>query len=216
MAGTRLRGSHIGSEADAVVFSFQAVKNLPTADSGMIHFKGAEDDQRARKLSWLGISKDTYSRTEAPGTYKWMYDVEEVGFKYHGNSIMAAIGMVQLKWLDQDNAYRRQLAAWYRENLRGHDSIRIVDVAPGCESSTHLFQVRVARRDAMMVALNGHQVYPGVHYRDNTQYGMYSYAANTCPNAALASEEVISLPLHLNLTKNDVDVISSLLIRYAE
>ncbi len=216
MAGTRVGGRQVGPEPEAVVFSFQAVKNLPTADSGMICFKDAEDDDRARKLSWLGISKDTYSRTAAPGAYKWMYDVEEVGFKYHGNSIMASIGLVQLKWLDQDNSYRRQLASWYRARLEGHPCIRLVEAAPGCESSTHLFQVRVARRDAVMLALNGHQVYPGVHYRDNIDYRMYSDAAGTCPNAARASREVISLPLHMGLTCADVNMIADLLIRYSE
>lgn len=215
MAGTRVGGRQVGPDPDAVVFSFQAVKNLPTADSGMICFKDQEDDDRARKLSWLGINKDTYTRTVGDGAYKWMYDVEEVGFKYHGNSIMASIGLVQLKWLDQDNAYRRQIAAWYRTGLARQKSIRIVGVAPGCESATHLLQVRVQNRDAVMLALNEHKVYPGVHYRDNTEYRMYSHGAGTCPNAARASAEIISLPLHMSMTRSDVDMISELLIRYA-
>ena len=50
-----------------------------------------------RKLTWMGINKDTYSRTVGAGNYKWMYDVEHIGFKYHGNSIMAAIGLAQIK-----------------------------------------------------------------------------------------------------------------------
>jgi len=216
MAGTRMNGQHVGADADATVFSFQAVKNLPTADAGMICFKNQEDDDRVRKLSWLGINRDTYTRTVTHGAYKWMYDVEEVGFKYHGNSIMASIGLVQLKWLDQDNSYRRQIASWYRANLAGHDSIRLVEIAPGCESATHLFQIRVEDRDAMMLALNEHHIYPGVHYRDNTEYRMYSYALGTCPSAARASGEIISLPLHMNLTRTDIDMISDLLLRYAK
>lgn len=216
MAGTRLNGKHVGKEADSVVFSFQAVKNLPTADSGMICFKNQEDDERVRKLTWLGINKDTFARTAAQGAYKWMYDVEELGYKYHGNSIMAAMGLVQLKYLDQDNAYRRQLAAWYRQNLAGQNKISIIDVTPGCESSTHLLQVRVKDRDALMLALNEHQIYPGVHYRDNTEYALYSFGAGTCPKAAKASQEILSLPMHLGLTRADVDTVCELLIRYAK
>lgn len=216
MAGTRINGRHVGPEADVTVYSFQAVKNLPTADSGMICFRDAEDDERARKLTWLGINKDTYARTAAQGAYKWMYDVEEVGYKYHGNSIMASLALVSLKYLDQDNAYRRQLAKWYRQNLRGHSAVSIVDVAPECESSTHLLQIRVNDRDALMLALNEHQVYPGVHYRDNTEYRMYEYAKGTCPHATKASEEIISLPMHLGISKADVDLVSELVIRYAK
>ncbi|AIN57270.1 DegT/DnrJ/EryC1/StrS family aminotransferase [Pseudomonas soli] len=216
MSGSRLNGKHVGVDADVTVFSFQAVKNLPTADSGMICFKEKEDDDRVRKLTWLGINKDTYARTAAQGAYKWMYDVEELGYKYHGNSIMAAIGLVQLKYLDQDNAYRRQLASWYRENLANQPAIRIVDVAPGCESSTHLLQVRVSNRDELMVALNENQVYPGVHYRDNTEYGLYSFGEGTCPQAAQASREILSMPMHMGLTRADVDTVCDLLIRYAK
>jgi dTDP-4-amino-4,6-dideoxygalactose transaminase len=216
MAGTRLNGKHVGHEADAVVYSFQAVKNLPTADSGMICFRDKEDDERVRKLTWLGINKDTYSRTIAQGAYKWMYDVEEVGYKYHGNSIMAAIGLVSLKYLDQDNAYRRQLAQWYRNSFAGHENVRTVPVAPRCESATHLFQVLVKNRDSLMLTLHEHQVYPGVHYRDNTEYRMYAYAKGSCPNAAAASNEIISLPMHMGLTKTDIDMISELILKYAQ
>lgn len=215
MAGTRYQGKHVGAEADAVVYSFQAVKNLPTADSGMICFQDRQDDALVRKLTWLGINKDTFARTAAQGAYKWMYDVEEVGFKFHGNSIMAAIGLVQLKYLDQDNSYRRQLASWYRENFVGHEHVQVVPVAPGCESSTHLLQIRVNNRDQVMLALNEHQIYPGVHYQDNTEYRMYAFAKGSCPRAAKACKEIISLPLHLGLSKKDIDAISDLVIRYA-
>ncbi|WP_095196503.1 DegT/DnrJ/EryC1/StrS aminotransferase family protein [Pseudomonas sp. Irchel 3A7] len=209
MSGTRVDGKHIGHDADVTVFSFQAVKNLATADSGMICFADAEDDAHARKLTWLGINKDTYARTASQGAYKWMYDVEELGFKYHGNSIMAAIGLVSLKYLDRDNAYRRQLAAWYQEGLEEDELIRIVQVAPGCESSRHLFQVRVAKRDEVLMALNENEIYPGVHYRDNTEYKLYSFGAGTCPVAHEISKELISLPMHMGVTKQDVDFIVS-------
>lgn len=208
MAGTRVGGRQVGHEADACVFSFQAVKNLPTADSGMVCFANPADDERARKLSWLGISRDTYSRTQDKGTYRWRYTVEDVGFKYNGNSIMAAIGLVQLRYLDEDNARRREIVSWYHANLAGDPRIRMVEMAPDCESSCHLMQVEVADRDEVMVRLNADGIYPGVHYHDNTDYPMYAYAAGTCPRAAWASASVISLPLHLGLSRADVDTVS--------
>jgi len=215
MSGTRYRGTHVGGDADAAVFSFQAVKNLPTADSGMICFADAADDEVARKLTWLGINKDTYARTISQEAYKWMYDVEYVGWKYHGNSIMAAIALVQLKYLEQDNAFRRQVAEWYRGLLAGHERVRLIPLAEHCESSRHLFQVRVANRDALIVELNRHEVYPGVHYRDNTEYSMYRHARGSCPRAQAASAEILSLPLHLRLVRQDVETIAGLLLRYA-
>ena len=213
MSGTRLNGKPVGQEADVSVYSFHAVKNLPTADGGMVCFSGPEDDQLVRKLTWLGINKDTYSRSIGGGAYKWMYDVEHVGFKYHGNSIMAAIALVQLKYLDQDNAYRRQLAKWYTEAMQGCVNVHIVPTAEGCESSRHLFQVLVDHRDDVVLTLNGNGVFPGVHYRDNTEYEMYRYAHGTCPNAHNISERLLSLPMHLRLTSRDVHDISGLLVK---
>jgi len=203
MTGTRLHGRHVGAEGAVSVFSFHAVKNLPTADAGMICFADADLDAAVRHWTWLGIDKDTYSRTHSDNTYKWHYDVEHVGFKYHGNSIMAALALIALKYVDADNAHRRQLAAWYDEGLAGAPGIDTVPVAPGCESARHLYQVLVDRRDEVMVALNGRQIFPGVHYQDNARYRMYADQP-PCPRARRASERVISLPMHVRLTQSDV------------
>lgn len=215
MAGTRLYGEIPGNEAEVVVYSFQAVKNLPTADSGMICFKKGEFDEIVRKKSWLGINKDTYARTTNMGNYKWKYDVEYVGDKAHGNSIMAAIGLVQLKYLDRDNAYRRQLAEWYQRRLSKHpDKIKLVKIDEGCESSCHLFQIMVKNRDELMVYLNAAGIFPGVHYADNTNYRMYSYGQGTCPYAEYVSEHTISLPMNLYLSYEDVQYICDEVIKF--
>ncbi len=211
MTGTRWHGQHVGGEADVSVFSFQAVKNLPTADSGMICFADGELDEAVRQWTWLGINKDTYTRTISEGAYKWHYDVKHVGFKYHGNSIMAALGLVSIKYVDSDNAYRRQLSTWYDKYLVNEPSIQCVPMAPDCEPSRHLYQIMVDQRDEVMLALNGQQIYPGVHYRDNTMYDMYKYAAGTCPRSRRASDTLISLPMHLSLSEQDVRRISQAL-----
>lgn len=215
MAGTRYRGEIPGSEAEVVVYSFQAVKNLPTADSGMICFKNGEMDDIVRKKSWLGINKDTYARTTNMGNYKWRYDVEYVGDKGHGNSIMASIGLVQLKYLDRDNAYRRQIAQWYRDRLeKCGNKVKFVRIEEGCESSCHLFQILVDKRDELMMALNAAEIYPGVHYASNINYSMYSYAKGTCPYSDYVSEHIITLPINLYVTYEDVQRICDEVIKF--
>lgn len=211
MAGTRVDGRHVGGDADVVVFSFQAVKNLPTADSGMICFPTAEQDARVRQMTWLGINKDTYARTSEGGAYKWQYEVDQLGYKYHGNSIMASIGLVQLRYLDRDNAYRRQLAAWY-DAAFANSGVERVPMAPDCEPSRHLYQILVNNRDAMILALNSQGIFPGVHYRDNTDYSLYAHGSGTCPKAAELSRRLLSLPMHMRLTKADVDYIAQTVI----
>lgn len=213
MAGTRWKnGQHVGNEADVTVFSFQAVKNLPTADSGMICFKDENLDSEVRKWSWLGINKDTFSRTHSQGAYKWMYDVEHVGYKAHGNSIMAAMGLVSLKYLDQDNSYRRQIASWYDEKLKSHNDIRLIPTNPSCDSSRHLYQILVNDRDNVMLALNNANIFPGVHYRDNSNYRMYQ-KNKPCKNAVKYSQELITLPIHMRLTHSDIIRVCDTLIQ---
>lgn len=219
MAGTRYAdGSLPGAngDADIIVYSFQAVKNLPTGDSGMICCSDDQLDAEVRKRAWLGINKDTYARTiSKDGTYKWRYDVEYIGDKYNGNAIMAAIALAQLPHLDRDNAYRRTLAEWYTRQFEAwSDKIRLVRVPDDCVSSRHLFQILVDDRDGLMMYLNANGVYPGVHYTANTEYRMYSYAKGTCPNAEYVSEHVVSLPMHMGITFEDVREISEHVVRY--
>ncbi len=204
MSGTLLNGRWPGLDADVAVYSYQSVKNLPTGDSGMICFALANLDMIARKKSWLGINKDTYSRTLTESTYNWEYDVEYIGHKYQGNSVMASIGLVQIKYLDEENAYRRQICEWYDREFADETAISTVKTAPGCLSSRHLYQILVQNRDLLLKKLNKCGVYPGVHYRDNTDYKMYSFGKGTCPRASQHSEQLLSLPLHLRLSHSDV------------
>lgn len=208
MSGTWIGDSHVGLDADVAVFSFQAVKNLPTADSGMICFADPECDAMARRLSWLGISKDTYARTLGGGAYKWRYEVDEVGFKYNGNSVMAALALVGLRYLDADNAERRRMSDMYAHLLDGAPGISIVPMAPDCVPSRHLFQVEVAHRDRVLVALNEKLIYPGVHYRANDEYSVYATLARQTPRARRASDTLLSLPLHLFLTDADITYVA--------
>lgn len=196
---------HVSNLADVCVFSFQAVKNLPTSDSGMICFKNSDYDELARKLSWLGIDKDTYNRTTDKGTYKWEYDLVDVGFKYHGNSITASMALVGLKYLEEDNERRREISEMYEKGLENIQTIKMSNYT--AKASRHLFQIEVENRNKIMEYLNLQGIYPGVHYRDNTRYEIYSYGFGTCPYSHEVSEKLISLPLHINLSDDDVNYV---------
>lgn len=210
MAGTFIKRNdeefHVGKFADVTVFSFQAVKNLPTADSGMICFNSEEYDSIARKLSWLGITKDTFTRTSDKGTYKWEYDLIDAGYKYNGNSIMASMALVALRYLEEDNQFRRDVSEKY-ESMLSVNGIETIKTHSDCiKSSRHLFQIVVNNRNEFMELLNQNGIYPGVHYRDNTNYKIFE-TDSVCENSKRYSDNLISLPLHLFLTEDDVDYV---------
>lgn len=184
MSGTRVNGVTPGTwdGVDVTVYSYQAVKNLPTGDSGMICFANEKDDKLARQLAWLGINKDTYARSNK-GTYAWKYDVDYVGYKYNGNAIMAAIALVQLKYLDRDNARRREIVEMYNKGFENNSKIQIIRAPHADECSFHIYELIVSDREGLLGQLAENAIYGGVHYRDNTEYSMYLYAKGTCPRA---------------------------------
>ncbi len=208
MSGTRMNGVFPGTldGIDVTVYSYQAVKNLATGDSGMICWNDEEGDQMSRQIAWLGINKDTYARSNK-GTYAWKYDVDYVGYKYNGNAIMAAIGLVQLQYLDEENARRREIVAKYTEGFKDNDKIRIIPANYADECSYHLYELVVPDREDLLQKLAAKGINCGVHYRDNTEYSMYKYANGTCPKAHEISQHLITMPLHMWLTDEDVDLI---------
>lgn len=214
MSGTRwLDGTHVGNRGEHVsIFSFHSVKNLPTADGGMICFRDKDLDQYARQLAWLGIDKHTHARTSKE-SYKWRYDVDTLGYKYHGNSVMASLGLVGLRHLEEDNEYRRLLAKNYDLVLKDIPNKLQVIEHKNCKSSRHLYQVSVhnRNRDVLIDELNLQSIYPGVHYITNNSYDMYKY--DFCPISEYFSNNILSLPLHLELSIDDVIKIGEVIAK---
>lgn len=203
-------GSRVGSRTDTIsCFSFQAVKNLPTFDSGMICCPTLPLLERAKKLAWLGIDKDTYTRSSSSTneSYKWYYDVPELGWKYNGNDVAAAIANVQLKYLDRDNAQRQMIYNRYQKNLENSPQVHLIPHSP--QSAHHLVVVRVKNRDEVISALKAKGIAPGVHYLPNYEFPVFQkfYQRGSCPNSEKISTEIISLPNHLQLTQADIDQV---------
>jgi dTDP-4-amino-4,6-dideoxygalactose transaminase len=212
-SGTFLNDEHLGAEDLIAVYSFQSVKNLPTCDAGMITTTDTELADKFRRLSWLGINKDTYSRSNLrKGSYSWDYDVTELGYKYHGNSISAAIALVQLRYLEEDNDYRRQLAATYTKYLSNVDKVTLIEEPEHSKNSRHLFQILIESREEVIQRLYENNIFPGVHYKINTNYKIYEkYDYKSCPNAQKINDMLLSLPMHLDVCESDVKTVCEII-----
>lgn len=208
MSGTKVNGVCPGTwdGVDVAVYSFQAVKNLATGDSGMICWPDVESAELTKKLAWCGIDKDTYARSNK-GTYAWKYDIDYVGYKYNGNAVMAAIALVQLQYLDEENARRREIVNMYNEGFKNNPNIKIIPAPYADECSYHLYELAVPDREALLNYLSEKGINCGVHYRDNTEYSVYEYGQGTCPVAHEISQHLITMPLHMWLTDDEVQMI---------
>lgn len=175
-------------------WSFQARKNLPTATGGMLTTNNKEIYQRAKAISDAGIQKNTYERSK--GKYSWDYDIKEPGLNAYMNDITAAIGLEQLKMLPKRNIIRKQIAEWYDQYL----SPEIVRPYPS--TTWHMYVIRVPNRDMIYDKLRDKGIQAGLHYKPLYYYLIFPQ--KKLPNTEQAFKEIITLPMHVELTEQDV------------
>lgn len=216
MAGSRLNGKTVGLDADAVVYSFHVTKNLSLAEGGMLCFKDSTLDEIVRKKSFNGIDK-THAPMSGEKNNKWEYDVRYLADAYNGNSVIAAIGLAQLPHLEEENEKRREIANKYDEALKVlSDKIGFIPIPENCISSRWLYQIVVEDRDGLLNHLLEREIGCGIHYPDNTLYWMYASEEGKCKKARHFSNHLITLPLHIKLTDDDVKYITRNILEFFE
>jgi dTDP-4-amino-4,6-dideoxygalactose transaminase len=184
-------------------WSFQAVKNLPCGDGGMLTTNDPVIYQKAKAMSWCGINKSTWARSGKK--YSWDYDITEQGLKAHMNDITATIALEQLKVLDKGNNYRKQIAETYNKYLPKNIS------RPYKSDTWHLYAIRVPRRDELLDYLANNGVNCGVHYKPLYYYEKVFGYNKKLLNTEKVFREIISLPIHLNLSLTDVKKVCKLI-----
>jgi perosamine synthetase len=200
--GASYKGRRLGS-ADLACWSFHAVKNLPIGDGGAITFNDEKYYKKLLKLRWMGINKDTWSRSsDNPGVYAWRYDVNELGYKYHMNDIAATIGLGQLEVLDKHNATRKKFVDMYLSNIR-NDKVIFQVHKQGRVSSNHTFHIKIENRDRLMEVLHQNGINCGVHYIPNHMFNLFGWT-QSLPIVERAYGQIINLPLHTLLSDEDI------------
>lgn len=203
--GAKYKGKKIGNFGDVTIFSFYATKNLACGEGGMAVSKDKQIIKNIRRLSYFGINKEAFRRRL--GTGSWYYEIEEMGYKYNMDSIHAAIGLVQLKKLDQMNSMRRRIAMMYRHGLNK----RIAFCEDRVENyhTYHLFPIRInknlIRRNELIEMLRERKISAGVHFMPLHRHPFYSGASgkNKFPAADKAYEEIISIPIFPGMSDSD-------------
>ena len=218
-SGGKYRDSMLGSIGDFGCFSFHAVKNIATGDGGMLTCSSDEYASRAKKLSWMGISRGTWDRVDGE-EYSWQYDVEELGFKYQMNDIAAAIGLAQLDKLERVNNTRRALANRYSECLGDIDLIECPIEKEYVRSSWHNYVIKVrdsSKRNELIDHLKSDGISTGMHYIPNHLYKMYSsYVHNPLPVAEDVWKRIITLPLFPDLNIDQQDTIIKSIHKFSD
>lgn len=203
--GTVHKGRRVGSFGDVVCFSFDGIKNITCGEGGAVV---TDDDEAARFVMdarLLGIHKDTKKRYQ--GQRSWEFEVTHQGYRYHMSNLFAAIGIVQLGRLESEFKPARQaLAKHYHEALVSVNGIKLFpdDYA---QIVPHIFTVRIieGRRDALRAHLPDNNIECGIHYYPNHLLTYFDSPAGGLPVTEKVYSELLSLPLHPDLTREDQD-----------
>jgi dTDP-4-amino-4,6-dideoxygalactose transaminase len=202
--GSHYQNKHVGSQGDIICFSFDGIKNITCGEGGAVVSKDFSVIKKIQDLRLLAVEKDTERRYS--NQRSWLPQVREQGWRYHMSNINAAIGRTQLKKIEQFAEKRRTLIKLYQQELT---EIPVRFLSMNLETTVpHILPVRVplSLRDPLRDFLNEKKIETGIHYMPN--HLLDKFKEEGCPNAEQFWNEVLSLPLHCNLSSEDITTVS--------
>ncbi len=191
--GASYKGRRAGSLGDLAVFSFFPTKNLGGyGDGGLVTGHDADTVQKARELRFHG-SKDKKTFTD-------------IGFNSRLDEVQAAILRLELQVIDEWNARRAQVAAWYDRYLPAE--VERPAVPKGLTHVYHLYVLRHPRRDDIAAACRERQVDCAAYYTTPLQlqpaFADHGHKLGDFPATDKAAATNLAVPMHPNLTEDQV------------
>ncbi|MDQ4711820.1 DegT/DnrJ/EryC1/StrS family aminotransferase [Bacillus subtilis] len=204
----------IGSIGDATAFSFYATKNLATGEGGMLTTDDEELADKIRVLSLHGMSKAAWNRYSSNGS--WYYEVESPGYKMNMFDLQAALGLHQLKRLDDMQKRREEIAGRYQTAFQQIPGLITPFVHDDGRHAWHLYVLQVdekkagvtrsemitALKDEYNIGTSVHFIPVHIHPYYQKQFG---YKEADFPNAMNYYKRTLSLPLYPSMSDDDVD-----------
>ena len=220
--GSIYKNKKVGSYADLTTFSFHPVKNMTTAEGGMIVTNNELWYNKMKSFRSHGINKDYKSR-EKGMDYK--YDMTMLGFNYRLPDLNCALGISQLTKLDKFIELRRKVYLTYLELFNKSNLFDYF--TPLIEksyniSAFHLFVIKInypLNRDLVYKFLRKNNIGCNVHYMPihlHTYYQQLGWKKNDFPVAEQVCDQILSLPIFPTLSLNDVKKVIDILIDFTK
>lgn len=216
--GAELGSKMIGAVADFSSFSFHAVKNLTTAEGGALTWRtipGVDDEviyKQLQLLSLHGQSKDALAKTQLGA---WEYDIVGTWYKCNMTDVTAAIGLKQLERYPGMLARRKEIIAKYDAALKPLGVKMLDHYTDDHVSSGHLYitfipGITAQQRNEIIIQMAEAGIACNVHYKPlpmHTAYKNLGFDIQDFPNAYAHFAREITLPLHTNLTDEQVEYV---------
>lgn len=205
--------------SDITVFSFHPVKIITTGEGGMAVTNRPELAERMRLLRSHGVTNDIFKMSPRREGQIWNYQQIDLGYNYRLTDIQAALGLSQMKRLDEFLAKRRAIAKKYNERLSNF-KITIPWQHSDAISSYHLYPVRIKEslcgrtQKEVYEIFHKNNVCVNLHYIPiylHPYYEAKGFKEGYCPESELYFQEAITLPIYPTMSAASFERIISVL-----
>lgn len=202
--GARINNKKVGTFGDMAIFSFYPTKNLGAyGDGGIIITSDKHMAERCRRLRVYGIKNN--------------YRAEIEGYNSRLDELQAAILNVKLKYLDEWNSRRQQIAEYYSKNII-NKKIALPEIDNLKNHVFHQFVIRVKTRSNFIKYLSENKIGHGIHYPHpihlQPAYKFLKYKKGDLPNTETFANDIVSLPIFPELNNVEIEYIVSVINAY--
>jgi len=216
--GSKLSGKMVGEEADLTVFSFFPTKNITSGEGGAVVSNNLELLSKARSFKMHGLVREK-SKLRNPSEGDWHQEVLNFGLNYRLSDIHAALGLSQLKKINEFKSIRDNIFNFYTKTLSPIAEIDLPTRTPGSDPFWHLFPIRVPKdtRKKLFDYLRAKGIIVQVNYLPVYLHPVFQdlgFKKGLCPNAEDFYCREISLPLHTKLTESNLKYITDSIYQF--
>ena len=214
--GTKYNRKHVGNFGISGCFSFYPTKNMTTIEGGMIICNSKKIAKYLISCRNHGISK-TYTQRFSSGL-PWDYDIKQHGYNFRLDEIRSAMGLTQIKKLQEWNKKRNNAAKYYTDNLKSINGIETPINTPKSEKhSWHLYVIKIKNsygltRNHLFKELLEQGIRTSVHYKPLHNFSLYQKKAksfSSLKNSSAIYNKILSLPLYPDISKKEQDFVIS-------
>ena len=217
--GGTYKGDKIGNckFSDICIFSFHPVKIITTGEGGIALTNDISLSAVMQRYRSHGITRDINEMSKKPDG-PWYYEQIDLGYNYRMTDIQAALGLSQLKMIDNFIAERNEIVKLYYSILQ-EDDIILPSISSNRYSAFHLFIIRIKsfknkNQIKLFESLRSNGIMVNLHYIPiyrHPYYAKMGYKPADFPESELYYKEAMSLPIYPGLDKNQIEYICNLI-----
>ena len=212
--GSSYKNQRVGSFGDIACFSFDGIKNITCGEGGCVVTDDKKVIDKIKDYRLLGVVSDSDKRYS--NQRSWDFEVKEQGWRYHMSNMMAALGIEQFKRLQEFSKKRREIGLIYNKNLKYQSKIKPLKIDYS-QVVPHIYVVQIEglkNRDKLRQCLLDVGVEVGFHWKPCHHTSLFKNSAREpLESTEKLAKELLTLPMHTDLTLKEVDYVCEQLIK---